>query len=55
MGSSGTELLSALLPQALQVIDITSVQAFLAAVDVALAAITSERIRQLIMLRTSKR
>ena len=53
--SSGTELLSALLPEAVQSVDAASVDGFLRAADAALAAATSERLRQLLMLKTSKR
>ena len=55
MASGSVEFLTALLPEALQPVDADSVAGFLEAADAALAAVTSERIRQLIMLRTSER
>ena len=54
-GGGGPELLSALLPEAVQAVDLAGVERRLASVDAALAALSSDRLRQVLMLKTSKR
>lgn len=53
--SSGNELLSALLPEAVQAVDAAAVTNLLAAVDAALGALTGPKLRQLLMIKTSQK
>ncbi len=55
--SNGPELLlsSALQPEAVQLVDAAAVVRFITAVEAAIAAATSDRLKQLVMINTSKR